>query len=302
MAGNDIAERQNQPKMLDLLAAQRQIYDEEKRCKVGVYLLMVVSSLAIIAVIGFGLWPLTDPEIYILAIIVTIIELVVIHFIGHKRDDAASIQELIDCELLQLEWNDMLVDRPDSLMIDRAVERFKKRPNHEEAEAKLRKWYNRDFIPDFTPDMPLIQARLKCQKSNLWWDKDIRSEWIKVLVAGFAVGVFLSLLLGGYLRWTLIDYFTGPFVLLIPLGIIVLKEILDESKTHKRIDELDRKADYLLQETKHTDIDEADIIEKSRQLQDGIYNHRKTDSTIPNFIYDWVKKRKESNRAELVGN
>jgi len=293
VTGNDIAIRQNEPEILRCLAAQRQIYDEEKRCKVGVYLLMAACSLAIMAVIGLGFWPVTDPQITLLALILTFLELAMLYFIGHKRVEAARIQERIDFELLQLKWNDMLVDRPDNILIDRAVDRFNKKPNHKEAEADLRNWYSRDF----TPDTPLIEARLRCQKSNLYWDKDIRNEWRKVLIIGLAAGVVFSLLLGVYLHWTIIDYFTGPFLLIIPLVVIVFKEILEQGMAHKRIDELERKADYLLQETKHTDIDEADIIEKSRQLQDEIYNHRKMDSTIPNCIYDRVRKRLEPDRA-----
>jgi hypothetical protein len=288
--------RQNQPDMIRYLAAQRQLYDEEKRCKVGVYVLMAVSSLSIMAVVGLGFWPVTDPQIALLAFILAIMELGILHVIGHKRDDAARIQELFDCELLQLEWNDILVDRPDSLLIQGAVDRFNKKPNHREAEAKLRDWYSRDFAPDTS----LVQARLSCQKSNLYWDKDIRNEWKTVLIISLALVVVLTLILSEFLHWTIIDYFKGPFLLIVPLVVIVFKEILDQGLAYKRIDELERKADYLLQEIKHTDIDEADIIEKSRQLQDEIYNHRKMDSTIPNFIYDRVRKRREPSRAKPV--
>ena len=86
-------------------------------------------------------------------------------------------------------------------------------------------------------------------------------------------------------------------MLIVPLVLIVLKEILEQGQAYKRIDEMERKADYLLQEINHKDIDEADIVEKSRQLQDEIYNHRKMDSTIPNCIYDQVRKRREPNHA-----
>jgi len=187
--GNDIAVRQNQPDMIRCLAAQRQLYDEEKRCKVGVYVLMAVSSLLIMAVVVLGFWPATDPQIALLAFILAVVEMGILHYIGHKRNDAASIQELIDCELLHLKWNDILVNKPDSLTIQRAVDRFNKKSNHRDAESKLKDWYSRDF----TPDTPLVKARLSCQKSNLYWDKDIRNEWRTILIISLALVVILGL-------------------------------------------------------------------------------------------------------------
>jgi hypothetical protein len=294
MNGNDIAIRQNEPKMLHLLAAQRQLYSEEKHYKAILYASITTISLGIMALMEFGLLPFTDQQITCVIFFLTIIEFSVPEFFESKRIVAASVQELIDCELLQLKWNDILVDRPESQLIKGAIDRFNKKPNSKEAYDEIRNWYS----VDFTIDTPLKQARLICQKSNLRWETDVRNEWRMFLHIGLGVGVCLAIVLGVFVQKSIIDYFAGPFLLLSMLAIIAFKALLDQGSVHKRLERLDRKAECMLQEISHADVDEATILEKSRQLQDGIYNHRIRNSTVPDYIYRRVYGRKEPSSAK----
>jgi hypothetical protein len=291
MTANDISVRQNQPEMIRYLAAQRQLYSEEKRWMMIWYALVTAIALA-----ATGFLPATDKFLHPVTVLVVILaglEFVVLPFIGHKQVVAAGIQELFDCEVLQLEWNEVLVDKPDPYQIDGAVDRFNRRPKCEEAYGKLSDWYL-----GFTPDTPLMQARLICQKMNLVWDQDVRREWKMWLYVGLGAVVILSVLLGAFFQWTVTTYATGPFLLLIPLALSALKAALKQNSVHIRLDQLNRQCEYLLRDATHIDADETAIHQQSRQLQDEIYRHRITDTTVPDFIYEQVRKRRELHLAE----
>lgn len=291
MSVNDIAERQNQLEMIRYLAAQRQLYSEEKRCKMIWY--MAATAIALLAT---GFLPATDkflPQVTAFVVIFAVLELVVLPFIGSKRIKAAGIQELFDCEVLNMKWNEVLVERPDSRLIDGAIDRFNRQPKRDEAYAKLRNWYS-----GFTPDTPLTQARLISQKMNLGWDEEVRREWRTWLYIGLGAVVLLSLLLGVLRQWTVTTYFTGPFLLLIPLAISTLRTARNQDSVRTRLDELNRLCDHLLRDATHIDADETAILQQSRQLQDEIYRHRSTDTTVPDFIYERVRKRREPCLAQ----
>lgn len=291
MTGNDIATHQNQPDMIRCLAAQRQLYSEEKRWKMIWYGVATVVALA-----ATGLLPATNnflPQVTALTIIFAVLELVVLPLISRQRTKAASIQELFDCDLLHLGWNEVLVNKPEQHEIDEAVDRFNKQPKREEAYAKLKDWYG-----GVTTDTPLSQARVICQKMNLGWDEDVRREWQMWLYVGLSAAGLLSLLLGLFRQWPITAYFTGPFLLLIPLALGALKSAWDQNTVRRRLEELNRQCDQLLREVTHVDTDATAILQQSRQLQDEIYRHRSTDATVPDFIYERVRRRRERHLAE----
>lgn len=296
MTGNDIAIRQNEPKMLDLLAAQRQIYSEEKHKKIVLYISIALISLAIIGLTELGWLPFTDPQITFVIFFLTIIEFSISEFFESIRIEAASIQECIDCELLQLKWNDVLVDKPDSQLIQKAVHRFNAKPGSTKAYNSLRNWYSSDF----TPDTPFIQARLICQMSNLRWEKDIRDEWRMFLYIGLGLVAIFAVMMDAFAHWAIIDYFTGPLLFLSMFAIIAIKTLHDQDSVHKRLDRLYRKAECLLQDVEHFDVDAMVILDKSRQLQNEIFNERIRNSAVPDYIYRRVYGRREPNHAELV--
>lgn len=291
MTENGIAIRQNKPEMIRLLAAQRQLYSEEKRWKMIWY-----ASVTAIALAATGFLPSTDkffPQVTAFVVIFALLELVVLPIISRKQVKAADIQELFDCEVLQLEWNEVLVKKPDRNIIDEAVERFNQQPKSEGAYAKLRNWYS-----NFTPDTPLTQARLICQKINIVWDEDVRHEWQTWLYVGLGAVLLLSFLLGMFRQWSVTTYFSGPFLLLIPLAVSTFKTGWNQGVVRSHLDEMNQQCDRLLQDATHIDADENIIIQRSRQLQDEIYRHRSTNTTVPDFIYERVWKRREGRLAE----
>lgn len=265
---------------------------------VVIVIALAVAGVTAIALATIGFLPVTDPQIAALAFIIfLVLELGMLLFIGHKRVEAASIQELFDCEVLQLEWNKMLVDKPDKHQISGAVYRFNQRFNQrlecekekKKAYADLNNWYSDS---DLTPDTPLTQARLICQMTNLDWDEDEHHEWQIWLYVGLVAVLILGLLLGVFRQWSVTTYFTGPFLLLIPLAVSAFKATLNQNLTRKRLDKLKLRCDRLLEEAKSVTAIETTITLQTRQLQDEIYRHRITDTPVPDFIHEQVKKRR----------
>ena len=104
-----IVERQNEEQSLRYLAAQRQLYTEDKRWGYG--WLMAVAAISIVGV----LWQLRSPpaapfvNFFVLA---AAILGVIMSMFSQWRSEAAGVQEIFDCDLFGLDWNAALAEKP----------------------------------------------------------------------------------------------------------------------------------------------------------------------------------------------
>src|SRR4051812_5638588 len=106
---NLIPETQNTPRQLDRLAAQRQLYSDGKR------ILAVQIILSVPCVILLSFLVAAFPEVGALkgaaaawGALLTVLD---IAYFSNKvvelRERAAKVQELFDCDVLELEWRDL---------------------------------------------------------------------------------------------------------------------------------------------------------------------------------------------------
>ena len=106
--GQSIVERENLPKNLERLAAQKELYFRAKRLfTLQLFLTVVITLCLTVASLVFNI---PDWVRGFYGVVVTILDLLLLNrFINKFRQKAASIQELFDCHVLGLERNSVLV-------------------------------------------------------------------------------------------------------------------------------------------------------------------------------------------------
>jgi hypothetical protein len=288
MTPSGISERQNEPKNLHLLAAQRQLYTEEKH---RTYLWYAGATIIALLVTGaLNAFSMYAALITLFAAIVAMGEILLLPVIKRRRTLAAGIQELFDCEVLQLPWNRALAQQPDPHEIDWAVERFKRRKNQAEEWDSLRNWYGYSPLIK-TAALPL--ARIECQQENLYWDGGLRRFWRGLLWGGLAILLIFLLIIGIYTNLSVTQYFSGPLLLIIPIAFGILKTSVDHHRVMGRLAYLSDVLEHLREDSKKAPVvtkGDAMLI-PTRDLQTEIYHHRCDDSPVPDEVYWWLRKR-----------
>ena len=282
-----IAERQNAQENLRLLAAQRQLYSKEKK-RTGIwYLGSIIIAMVAVATSALAFTKPYEPVIIFLWILVATGEYVLLPSLRQPRIEAATIQERFDCNVLDLEWNDALTEEPDLKIVERAVEQFDRRKNRDQEWKKLENWYESPAIQT----EPIHMARIACMKENIRWDSGQRREWARC-ITGITIGIIIILAVAGIqFDWLLKQYFTGLFLLVIPLLIAVLGHVTRHREAAKRLDHLARVLEDLRRDAlrEHVDIDE--ITRRTRYLQTEICHHRMEDVPVIDWFYDKLGKK-----------
>lgn len=291
---NQIAEKQNQEKYLQYLAAQRQLYNEDKKWA-GIFLIFPII-IAILGNLAFAMinWVVIPPLVTWITWLYAIGELFVFpDLTSSKRKNAAKIQELFDCEILELPWNDALGAKTKPETIVKAYRRFKKKCQLVEWE-RLKNWYTH---PDLNK-MSLAQARIACQKENIWWDSGQRRDYARGVIT--ATGLLFAVLItvGIIANWSLQQFFQGPLALSLPVVILGLKHGYSHIKAAKRLDNLLDRVNELRRMASESGVDDAKITQQSRDLQTEIFHHRSENLPVFSWYYDKLRDKYEQISRE----
>lgn len=287
MASSKIGERQNSQENLQLLAAQRQLYSEEKRMTGIWYAISLIVAVIFLATSAMSLLNPFGPVLAFIVLVVMLVELAVLPQLREPRIIAAKIQEEFDCKVLDLEWNDALTDKPDPKVIEDAVQRFCKQNNSEHPLKDLENWYENPTIKT----APFHVARIACLKENVNWDLGQRREWIKWVSGITALFFILVVLAGLLLNWPVKQYFSGYFLLLFPLLVAIFNHISRHQEAIKRLDHLARVIENLRRDALREDFDIEEITRRTRYLQTEICHHRMEDVPVIDRFYEKLKKK-----------
>lgn len=282
---NQILQRQNEPKFLKYLAAQRQLYDEEKR-----WANLWIMVVTLIAVLGSGVFAFAVPVNAGLTVVATFIllsELFSAHQISKRGEQAAGVQELFDTELLELPWNEFIGTRPETEVIESAAQRFHQRARPGEAD-RLKDWYTSK-----AGGLPLHLARIVCQRENLLWDQRQRKEYLQWVAAAFVIAFLVLAVISILADWTAREFFTGPLLLVLPFIGVGLQHLYGHWKAIQRLEELNRLAEDLWESANRPDADPEVITLRSRRLQDQIFQHRKDNPPVYNWFYNRIREKYE---------
>ena len=189
---NNIPQEQNKQPRLDLLAAQRQLYSDAKFWQavniVTVVLVVVVSSILV------AVFPSLAVYAAIWGAIATLLDVLFLSRLQKSiQEKAAQVQQDFDCQVLEFDRRSLHcgVDVEPELIIEASNKYKLKNLDY----SALKDWYPIDI-----GQLPIHLARIICQRSNIWWDSNLRRRYsnrvISILLALIIIIFFIGLIGG----------------------------------------------------------------------------------------------------------
>jgi predicted pore-forming effector associated with SMODS systems len=279
---NTIPVDQNAAEQLDRLAAQRQLYSEAKRLEA------VRTIIAVPLVLAWSVVTATFPQFQVYAaawgIVVTLFDIAYLNrWQRSLQRRAAKIQEMFDCDVLDLPWRQLTVGhRPD---VESVIEASKKYKAKDSLYVALYDWY-----PTGVGTIPLSLARIVCQRANCWWDAKLRRRYALnalALVGLLTLAVLLIGLVGGFSVDALVLSVLAP---LLPAFTWAIRQYYEQIDYATAADKLKEYCETLWSEAVYRTISDEDLALKSRELQDGIFERRCRGPLIFDWIYRYFRR------------
>jgi len=282
---NDIATKQVSEKQLERLAAQRQLYLDAKT------ILAIHVVLSVPVVLVWSLIARKFPSMMIYATVwgvaIALFDIVIFTPLEESlQKKAAKIQELFDCDVLEIQWNAIKTgERPDPETIINAASRYRKKDTDH---AYLIDWY-----PSNVRQLPINLARLVCQRANCWWDSDLRRRFANILILSvfiLTIGLTIYGLVGGF---SLNEFILSAVTPLLPSLLLFIRQYIKHRDAAKFLDELKIKVDKYWESGISGRITSNQFKALSRDLQDEIYYNRTKNPIIFEWVYNLLRKGHE---------
>lgn len=287
-SGALILTAQNEPEALQLLAAQRQLYSEEK--SLAVLQLGLAAGCSLLAYGIVTIFPAYTSQANALAFVVSFIDCFGIQFVlGQKKRNAAKIQELFDCKVLQVTWN--AGDKPLPELVIAAANR-----HPEDKKAKLVDWYLGRL-----GEVPFPVSRIVCQMTNVTYDNAVRRQYVIFLSVFLGGLLFVSLVLAIVCSMPVNQLFAGILLPFLPAISFAALQIREHLQAISRLTELRQQVDRAWILCKEKQADDELLISTARQLQDKILQSRSESATLFDWIY-WICRPKQELYGEALAN
>lgn len=287
--GLEICDKQNLQINIQRLAAQKQLYIKGKRL-FSLQLILNVLIPLLLLIVGILLKHYeSNTQIdwlrVLYAVVIIILDyLFIIPEINKCKQKAATIQESFDCDVMNIEWNKILVgEKPLHEDIFRYSNEYLKENNNNV--EKLENWY-----PTTLKSISGNIAKIICQRSNFTYDYSIREKFKNgVVFIALAILIIALFYLGAKdlgVQSCLL-YFFVPYM---PIASITLKLYLEHKTSLKNLESLKSN----LFSTWSNLLKGEDISNQQlRQLQDKIFSNRKSNPLIPEWIYNRLRSKLE---------
>lgn len=271
-----IQERQNSYRSLTLLAAQRVLYSRSKKIRnIATAIVVTVAGLGVVA--SFVSSQCFERFLPLFVILSWLFDQ---QFLKKReqtlRTEAATLQEAFDCSVLDLPWPRYKGIQPPTEDRVKQLAAVAQPQNRE----FLRDWYP----PDEIPANPAL-AKLHCQRTNCWWDVNLRRRYIgfvRTLFWGFAIVLILLSVSTGLT--------VSKLVAMLASNVRLIAWGLSESDTHAAAAERIAGIHYLL--SRFPD-DQPPSSDDSRRIQNAIFEHRSSTPPIPDWFYWWHRESQE---------
>lgn len=263
---------QNSDENLRLLAAQRFLYSRAKRIKFENLIISILIAIVFPFIIVNN--PSAKPFLTAFACMWTISSYFVLnYFSGVCIKSAAVIQEQFDTNVFCLSWNRPLVGKKVN-----AEEIVGYKNNYKGSFEKLKNWYSN--LEPLSPKSVLI-----LQRSSLMWDLQLRQAYTICIAIALALLFLSHISLSCFLDYKLRAY---VFTLLIPASSLFLA-VIQTAKNHyaqvSREQSLVNDIDAMLAASSPA------TFENCRQIQDIIFLTRCSDSLVPDYFYERLRKK-----------
>ena len=281
---NDIPKKQNEQTQLNRLAAQRNNYSEAKLVQLFQLIITipgtVLFSIVVLLNPSFAVWQA------LFGLFAVLVELPLKIYQTSLKRQAAKIQELFDCEVLQLEWNYLGIGaKPDVETIIESSDKIKRTKLNIDL---LKNWYSPSVV-----ELPIHLARIICQRTNLRWDSQLR-RWYSKRALAVSFGVIGLLFLFSLLNQiSFVRFVLTVLTPSIPVFLWGFKEYRDHSEVAEEQERFKSYIEEFWQDAITSKLSEHQILIRSRELQDEIFILRRDNPLIFDQIYRYFKSKYE---------
>lgn len=279
---NSIATEQNTDRQLQRLAAQRQLYATAKKV-LGFHVFLSGPLAATTAFLAL-LCPFAKGYVALWGVVVVLCDVFWLSpWQKRLRSSAAGVQELFDCDVLSLPWNDLKAGkRPDPELVKEQSEKYSTWANKM---PPLNDWY-----PPEAGKLPLHIGRIVCQRANCWWDSKQRRRYatsiITVVSAVFVVVLILALGDGFMVE----DLVLKALVPLAPALLLGIRQYSEHIEAAARLDKLKDHAEKLWNEALSGKKSPTYLTTAARGLQDEILEGRRRSPLVFDVIFKRLRR------------
>ena len=285
---NNIFEKQSSQPFRDLWRAFTQLYNEAERAIEIQVVLVIVFPVVMTMLTAIFQWPI-KPFVALYAITISLIDAAFLQSRQKQlRKKAAVIQEKFDCVLFAMGWSFLHVgSEPEPEVIAEYSRKYGTRKKEE----RLRSWYSEP-----TSFVPIHVARFLCQRENVTWDANLRRRYataIKCCMLSLAIcGAIAGLALKMSLE-NLVMVVLSPGL---PMFLWLIREWTQQRESTDTVERLKERISSIWVRILDDKISEAELEVESRNLQDLIFDHRKLNTPIPDFVYEYFRDRQEEQQ------
>jgi hypothetical protein len=281
---NDIPELQNTELQIKRLAAQRFIYSTAKRAQIA-QLVLAIPFTIFFSILGLFI-PTLAPWQAIYGVSVLVIEAILDHWQKHQRKQAAKIQELFDCDVLGLDWNELEIgSKPDvETVIEGSNNYLRKVGNVND----LVNWY-----PPVVGNLSIHLARLICQRTNLRWDFQLRRWFAQRALTLTAIVILLLLIFSLWNQLSLERFVLSVLAPALPVFSWGFREYQKQNEVADELERLKSQVEEYWNDAIRSKISVHQTENKSRALQDKIFDLRKDSPLIFDAVYKYFRMRYE---------
>ncbi len=281
---NSIPLKQNENNNLSLVRARRRIYETVKTYQGAVVLTTLALPLASLAAAAW----MPEARAYVAAgaLLFAMCEVIFLDRWSKKQMKcAAKLQEQFDCDVLEMRPNEFLVG---ARVDPEEVYELSAQELDAKGERELRDWY-----PVAVGEVPMHVGRILCQRENLLYDGNVRKTYSRVLRAAL-VAIVCSLtlysLLAGLSVEALLLTVLAPAL---PIVNWTLREFFRQRDTVETLVRLKAESEKLWKSAL-AGMPVAEAGERSRELQDALFNHRVASPLVFDFLYRFRRNALEA--------
>lgn len=279
---NNIVELQNKPENIKMLKAMRRLYS-----RVGILTILYFIFCVLVPIAISFTAPYIDSEncqtLLHFLVAYNLLSLIAGLWFecttNKKRVLAAKIQQQFDCNVFELKWNKYA---------------FGSQPPLEDINSNAKSPNDKDFINWYDSEVNTIDRMLAviiCQRINLTYDVALRKRFILYITLVCSI-IFLAIMVVAFCKnegfRTTIVFVAVPLIPIIRWFFSTRKANRDNMDKCERIKNI---IDDHLEKFRNNGIvfNDNDLCE----IQNCIYEHRKTSFKIPSFIYNMMRSKQE---------
>lgn len=281
--GKTVGDRQNSDRGLKLLRARSTVYRRATRLQKVQFFLTVLLPIA--GAIAGILLPAARGFVATFALLITIIDVGLLDRMQRNQlKFAARVCEVFDTEVLLLPWSAHAAGaRPSPEQIDEAAGAWP------DGDANLRNWY-----PVAVARAPIQLARVICQRTNLWYDAELRRRYSGILLWLVVLSLTALFVLGLLARMTLIDFAATVLTPAAPVLVWALRDFYRQRDTADAQAGAQAELEQLWALVVSNKCDENECLNRARELQNTIFARRSSSPLIFPGLYNRLRPGLES--------